>query len=89
MRKVKRFFNHYKRTCLLMLQKIKIKLLQYGYEAKSYNFYAEFYIGKKLYFIELFKEQIRLFNNDDFDYYFDDVKSLFDKITKLRDEAEK
>ncbi|WP_300743103.1 hypothetical protein [uncultured Brachyspira sp.] len=86
MRKVRRFFNHYKRTRLLMLQKIKIKLLEYGYEAKSDNFYVEFYIGKKLYFIELFKEQIRLFNNDDFDYYFDDVKSLFDKITELRDE---
>lgn len=85
MRKVRRFFNHYKRTRLLMLQKIKIKLLEYGYEAKSDNFYVEFYIGKKLYFIELCREQIRLFNGKDFDFYYSNINRLFDKITELRD----
>ena len=85
MRKVRRFFNHYKRTRLLMLQKIKIKLLEYGYKAESNNFDVEFYIGKKLYFIELFREQIRLFDGHYFECYFDDVKSMFDKITELRD----
>ena len=85
MRKVRRFFNHYKRTRLLMLQKIKIKLLEYGYEAKSDNFYVEFYIGKKLYFIELCREQIRLFNDKDFDFYYSNINRLFDKITELRD----
>lgn len=85
MRKVRRFFNHYKRTRLLMLQKIKIKLLQYGYEAKSDNFYVEFYIGKKLYFIELFREQIRLFDDKNFEFYYSNINKLFDRITELRD----
>ena len=89
MRKVRRFFNHYKRTRLLMLQKIKIKLLQYGYEAKSDNFYVEFYIGKKLYFIELFREQIRLSDDKDFEFYYSNINQLFNKIKELRDEAEK
>ena len=85
MRKVRRFFNHYKRTYLLMLQKIKIKLLEYGYEAKSDNFYVEFYIGKKLYFIELFREQIRLFDDKNFEFYYSNINKLFDRITELRD----
>ncbi|WP_028328868.1 hypothetical protein [Brachyspira alvinipulli] len=85
MRKVRRFFNHYKRTRLLMLQKIKIKLLEYGYKAEYNNFDVEFYIGKKLYFIELFREQIRLFDDKDFEFYYSNINQLFNKIKELRD----
>ena len=60
------------------------KLLEYGYKAEHDSFYVIFYIGEKLYLIELVKFQIRLFNNEE-DYYFDDVESMFKKITELRD----
>lgn len=79
-----RFFKHYNNVYSSMLNKIKVKLLEYGYKAEHDSFYVIFYIGEKLYLIELVKFQIRLFNNEE-DYYFDDVESMLKKITELRD----
>ena len=40
-----RFFKHYNNVYSSMLNKIKVKLLEYGYKAEHDSFYVIFYIG--------------------------------------------
>lgn len=83
-----KLFNNYIEKSSIILSGIEEKLIEFEYNPFLYEDNTlDFYIKNKKYSIEIFMNQLRLFNDSE-DYYFNSIRNLFDKKTEIRDKKE-
>lgn len=83
-----KLFNNYIEMSSIIMSEIEEKLIEFEYNPFLYEDNTiDFYIKNKKYSIEIYTNQLRLFNDSE-DYYFNSIRNMFDKITEIRDKKE-